>query len=265
MRTSLFLALLLSGSGSALAQSAAEVSRTAREPVFVGYQVETAVASTYVFRGIPQYLSLSDPSSQTTALIHLDHVGPGSIIASVWNATALRNFSSQPGNAIEFDLSAAYSVRLAHRVDLTVGYTAFLYPKQTAGAPVDGVHEVGISAAYPNGFITPSIGVYAEVVRQLGAYVVLGGTHDFVRRWLTITPQADLGVAAYQQYLGTNHAAPLHLNDVTVALNAKASLPRSFYISLKASYSYRGTPAELMQPGTERNSAYAMLAVGAAR
>ncbi len=234
----------------------------------VGFQVETSVASNYVYRGIAQYSTREAPSSQNTAALRFDHVGSGSLTLTVWNAVALADFGEQPGNSIELDVSATYA-STAGSIGYSAGYLGYLYPDHADGAPMDGAHEVFATASYTNAFVVPTLSAYVEMVRQQGAYVSLAGQHDFHAGAWTLSPIVSVGGAAYRKYLGGEQAAGPHVNDATAAFAARYDFARGVYAAARASYSLRGTPSELMPMmgwGFEgRSSFYGSLAVGVSR
>lgn len=236
----------------------------------VSYQLETSVASSYVARGIVQYADRGIASSQNTASVKLEHVGRGSLTFGLWNATALGDFDAQPGTALEFDLSATYGFN-AGPVAVTTGYTAYLFPGHVDGTPFDGGHEVFGTAAYDNKYVVPTVSVWAEFVHQQGAYVTLGGSHDFhVSKKCTLSPAVSVGAAAYRKYLGTDHVAAPHLNDVTAGLSGRIELPGGTYAALRVSYSLRTTPDELMEEDSDwgmagRSTLVGVVALGVAR
>lgn len=235
----------------------------------VGFQVETSVASSYIYRGIVQYSTRRAPSSQSTAAVRLDHLGPGSLTLTAWNATALADFSQQPGNAVELDLSATYTGAdgpLAY----SAGYAAYLYPNHADGAPLDGAHELFGTVAYTNDYIVPTAGIYLEPIRQQGVYVMVAGTHDFHAGGWTLSPTISLGAATYRKYLGGDQSAGPHLNDATAALAARYGFAGGVYAVARVSYALRGTPSELVPMAMDwsfdgRSSIFGALAVGVAR
>jgi hypothetical protein len=243
------------------------------EDVTYQYQLETSVASSYVYRGIVQYATHGVPSSQNTAALTVDHLGSGTLGGGTltllaWNATAMSSYADQPGNALELDVSAAYTV---HHGDtaITAGYTAFLFPDHMAGTPIDGAHELSLVVAHETAHITPFAGVYGEFVRQQGAYVTAGATHDYKWGPFTLSPIASIGAAGYRKYLGSDVSASPHLNDVTAACAGKLELGQGVYALAKLSYSVRLTPSDLvprMDWGLDgRQSVFGVLAVGVAR
>jgi hypothetical protein len=234
----------------------------------VNYQLETSMATNYVFRGIVQYTNHDVPSSQNTAAITFDHVGGGSLNFTMWNATAMSEYGRQPGNALELDLSTAYTL---HHDDtaVTVGYMAYLFPDHMAGTPVDGAHELSVAVAQETPYVTPFLGVYGEFVRQQGAYVAAGATHDYKLGRVTFSPTVSIGGAAYRKYLGTDQSASPHFNDVTTAFAGKIDLGEGVYALARLSYSVRLTPSDLvpeMNWGMDgRQSLFGALSLGVAR
>jgi len=234
----------------------------------VSYQLETSVASNYVVRGMAQYTTRKIPCSQNTAALTFDHVGDGALTLLAWNATALSDYDRQPGNALEVDLAAIYTM---HRGDLalTTGYMVFLYPDHMDGAPMDAAHEFSAVAGYETPYVRPIAGVYVEPVRMQGAYVMAGATHDFKLGDWTLSPTASIGGAAYRHYLGGSASAPPHLNDVTAAAVARYDIASGVYATAKLSYSLRGTPSDvvpMMGWGFDgRSSIFGAVAIGIAR
>jgi hypothetical protein len=224
-----------------------------------GYQLEMGVASTYVFRGAPVYVDRYDPSSQLTASVTLDKLGPGSLTLTAWNATALARFEGQPGTAVEIDLSATYTLQLTKAVSVGLGYLVMTYPKRLEGTPVDGGHEISATVAYDNKYVTPRFTVNGEVVRMQGVYASLAGSHAFELGPVTLTPQASLGVAGYRKL-------PFQANDATASLSAQWAFSGVSYVALRGAVSYllgrsSALPEDERSP-SGRTIPVAMLAVG---
>jgi hypothetical protein len=233
------------------------------------YQLETSVASSYVSRGIVQYADRDVASSQNTASLRVDHVGPGALTLGTWSAVALSRYDNQPGTALELDLTASYAFN-AGPIALTSGYAAYLFPSHEAGTPLDGGHEVFATASYDNPYVVPAVGVWIEPVRQQGAYVTLGGSHDFHYKMCTLSPAISLGAAAYRKYLGADQQATPHLNDVTAGLAGRVDLAGGTYAALRLSYALRTTPSDIMGSDetwgmSGRSTMVAVVAVGVAR
>jgi hypothetical protein len=234
----------------------------------VGYQLETQVASTYVSRGIVQYASRTEPSSQTTASVRVDNVGRGSLAFTAWNAVALNDYEDQPGNSLELDLSVAYAVPL-RSLTLTTGYTVALFPHHVDGTPVDGTHELAAMVSYDNPYVVPSVAANVEVAHQQGIYLVAGATRDLhVDQW-TFSPAVSVGGATYRKYQGGDVSAPPHLNDVTATAGVKHDFEGGVYATARVSYAFCGTPAELMPMDADwqlggRSTLIGTLAVGVA-
>ncbi len=244
---------------------------TAAHAEDLSYQLETSIASGYVARGIVQYASGNDASSQNTAALRIDHVGPGAVSFTLWNAIALADHSAQPGTALEIDACAAYGFN-AGPVALTAGYTAYLFPSHAEGAPIDGGHEIYGTAAYANPYVVPTVGLWIEPVRQQGVYVTVGGSHDFHHHRWTFSPAITVGAAAYRKYLGSDQVAAPHLNDVTAGFASRVDLAGGVYAAARVSYAIRATPDDLMGDAMDtsmglggRSTLVGLLAVGVAR
>lgn len=234
----------------------------------VSYLAETSVASAYVSRGMQQYADLGVPSAQNTLTVRVDHVGPGALSIGTWNAVALSDYNAQGGTALELDLLATYAFS-AGPVAMSTSYIAYMFPEHEEGTPLDGAHEVAVTAAYENRYVTPTVATWVELARQQGAYVTLTGSHDFHIGPCTISPALTVGGAAYRKYLGGEQAASPHLNDVTANLGLRLEVDAGVYVALRGSYAYRGTPIELMpEVGDDfgdRSTLVGVLALGVAR
>ena len=244
------------------AQTERDAPATADAASSIGWQAETALATTYVFRGRSQYGTRHDPSSQSTLAVTWKEAGPGALSLTVWNATALAGLQRQPGSALEIDVTPSYAWTLAKTVDVSVGYIGYFFPKALSGTPVDGAHELFGTAALSNAFIVPSVGVYADPVRLKGIYASAGLAKKLDFEKLSVTPQASFGFADYA-------GAPSRLNDVTAAVQAQWSFADAAYVSLRGSVSYMGGATS--QLPTHDGSAYgrtvpaAVLALGMQR
>ena len=227
-----------------------------------GYQVEVGLANTYVFRGRPQYRNRTDPSSQNTAALTVKSVGPGDLSVTVWNQIAVDGYRAQPGTALEFDTTAAYAVRLFDRVDASIGYLGYFYPKAADGQHVDGSHELFVTAALAQWVAIPSLGVYADAVRLKGVYVNPAIAKRFESGPVAFTPQLGVGFAAYQ-------AVPAQVNDVTASAALQWTFEGPLYLALRGWVSYLGAPASARPDGdgsiAKRVVPSAMLAIGASR
>jgi hypothetical protein len=230
-------------------------------PDFIkGFQIESGVASSSIFRGRPMYASRFDASNQTTAALSLAQLGPGTLTLTAWNATALMNFEKQPGTALEVDLTAAYTFELPASFEASLGYLVYLFPKAAADQHVDGAHEVFATLQWNNPIITPKVSVFGEVVRQMGVYASLAGTHSFELGPVTIAPSASLGFAAYRD-------VPAQINDLTASVAGQWTFYGPGYVALRGAVSYLAGPTSSMpmelQTTTGRTVPWAMLAVGA--
>jgi hypothetical protein len=235
----------------------------------VGFQVETAVASSYVQRGIVQYASRTAPSSQTTAGVHVDHVGPGTLAMTGWTAVAMDEYDAQPGNSLEVDLSVTYAMQ-ARSLTVTVGYLAALFPRHMDGTPFDGTHEVSAMVSYDNPYVVPAVAANVEVAHQQGVYLVLGASRDLRAGAWTFSPAVSAGAATYRKYQGGDQAVGPHLNDVTAGGAVRRDFDGGVYAAVRLSYAYCGTPSEIMSMDADwnmggRSTVVGVLAVGVAR
>lgn len=230
-----------------------EVEAKAEAGLEIHYVVETGVATTYVFRGVPQYLDKTDPSSMTTLSFTLGHLGPGALSLGVWNATAIKSFGDQPGTKLEFDLTATYTVPLGQMFTGAAGYIAYVYPEADV---VDGAHEFWASISVNDLPITPTLAVYAEVVRLKGAYTLLSLTRTFELGAFTVTPLAGIGLSGYE-------GVSFGLNDVTTSVTGRWNHSSGFYVAATAAYSYNG----LLDEGSfgDKSTGYALLVAGFSR
>jgi len=236
------------------------------EETDVGFQVETAVASSYVSRGIVQYASRTEPSSQTTAAVHVDHVGPGTLALTGFTAVAMDEYDAQPGNALEVDLSLSYAMQ-ARSLTVTFGYSAALFPHHMDGTPLDGTHELSAMVSYDNPYVVPAVAANVEVARQQGVYLMLGASRDLHAEAWTFSPAVSAGAATYRKYQGGDKAVGPHLNDVTAGAALKRDFDRGVYAAARLSYAYCGTPSEVMSMDSDwsmggRSTVVGMLAVG---
>jgi len=248
--------LLFGGRRAAAADVATkDVASAPTPPPEVGAQVETLLATTYVFRGVPQYSGRSVASSQSTASLLIKHAGPGDLALTAWNATALAPAAQQPTTSLEIDLTAAYSVTVAPALTASAGYIAYLYPRAT---PRDGAHEVFGQLVF-DGALSPGVAVFAEVVRLKGAYATAFVGKKIETGPLTFLPQLSVGLVGYE-------GIRTHVNDVTASLSAQYAIRGAFYVALRVGYSYLPKPADRMPDGdgaaSARSVPVAALALG---
>ena len=230
-----------------------EVEAKAEGGLEIHYVVETGVATTYVFRGVPQYLEKSDPSSMTTLSLTLGKLGPGALTLGVWNATSITSYGDQPGTKLEFDLTATYTVPLGTLFTGAAGYIAYLYPEAEI---VDGAHEFWASLSVNDLPITPTLAVYAEVVRFKGVYTLLSLARTFELGAFTVTPLAGLGLSGYEN-------VDFGLNDVTTSVTGRWNHSSGFYVAATAAYSYNG----LLDEGSfgDKSTVYGLAVAGFSR
>ena len=254
---SLLLVSLIAGTGLARAEEAPDEVAQTDDGIALHYTVETGVATTYVFRGVPQYLDKTDPSSMTTLGLTLDKVGPGALSLGAWSAVALTDHGVQPGTKTEIDLTLTYSLPLGERLSAAAGYILYLYPEAPEGANVDGAHELWASLSVNGLPVTPSVAVYAEIVRLKGVYAQASLTRAFdLGGGFTLSPWAGVAFVKYD-------AVDAGLNDFTVSVPLRWTHGSGFYASLSGNYAYNG----LLEDGSfsDASTLYALLAAGFSR
>jgi uncharacterized protein (TIGR02001 family) len=253
----LALVLLLSAA-TAGAEDAPPVSvEQAEGGIDLHYTVETGVATTYVFRGVPQYLEKTDPSSMTTLGLTLDKLGPGALSFGVWSAIAVTDRGAQPGTKSEIDLTLTYGLPLGDRLTAAAGYILYLYPEAPDGAKVDGAHELWASLSLAGLPVTPTLAVYAEIVRLKGVYAQASLARSFdLGGGFALSPWAGVALVKYDGVDGG-------LNDVTVSVPLRWTHGSGFYASLSGNYAYNG----LLDEGSfsDASTLYALLAAGFSR
>lgn len=242
----------------------ATASPPAPEGVGVGYQLEASIASTYVFRGILQYGRLADPSSQNTATLRFDRLGPGALSLSAWNATSLANFRENATASLEFDLGATYAVDLGAGVNVSLGYTTFLYPEHIQALPYGAAHEISVGVTWANEWVSPSLVIAAEVARMRGVYASLGAGRDFPLGPLVLSPALSVGIAGYNDYLLSGRSADLHVNDVSASVSLKLPFAEVMYAAVRMNGAVRTTPSSIAGD-VERVSGLVALAIGASK
>ncbi len=264
-RSSLLLTALLAGSTPALADDGTgaeptpaeehppDLTQTSESGVSFHYLVETGVATTYVFRGIPQYLEKTDPSSQTTLTLTFQDLGPGALSVGVWNATSIASYGSQPATKLELDLTAGYTMNLTDSLSAGVGYIGYFYPEAD---PVDGAHEIYGTLTLANDLVTPTLGVFAELVRLEGVYAILGLARTFTVGKLAIVPGVSAAVSGYE-------GQDFGLNDLGARVLGSWTASSGFYAGASVNYSYNAVPED----GSfgDRSTFWAMAFVGFSR
>jgi uncharacterized protein (TIGR02001 family) len=240
----------------------AATSASAQSGPTIGYTVETSVASTYTFRGVPQYTSTGIASSQNTLQLRVGGVGPGRLSLTVWNAVAMQSFDQQTGAAVEIDGTIGYGLNLSQSVSLDVGYVGYGYPLASrSGGPIMYANEFFAQVTVDTPIVTPSFAVYAEPFRYGGLYASGAVTRDFAFGEFHVRPTVSLGLAGYDNYNATGVATPLHLHDLSGSVEVRWNLPAGTYMAVRGSSSYRGTQeAALNFP--QRWTGFASMAFG---
>ena len=246
------LGLVLVGAPTlAAADEAPATAEVAEEPgssVELAVSANTAIATDYVFRGLPQY-SRPAPSSQSTVGLGVSGVGPGTLSLSVWNATAM--IPRKEDVRVEIDLTVSYDLQLTDALGLGMGYVGYFYPLAQVRADVG--HELFLTAGYDLGVLSSFAGIYVDPFLMKSVYATAGVTRDFGAGPVTVTPTASLGLA------GGGGGA--YFNDLTLALAATWAVVDPLYLSLSGSFSYLGDPDPVLS-FDDRTSTYMMLTAG---
>lgn len=225
------------------------------------YTVETGVATTYVFRGVPQYAEKTDPSSMTTLGLTFDKLGPGALSVGAWIAAAITERSSQPPTKTEIDLTATYAFPIGSKLAGSAGYILYLYPDADTDMDqhIDGAHELWASISVNDLPVTPSLAVFVEPVRLKGAYIQASVTKSIAAGPFTISPWLCFALSTYDEL-----NVDFGVNDVTATIPVRWTHPSGFYATLSGSYAYNG----LMGDGasfSDASTLYALLVAGFSR
>ncbi len=200
-----------------------------KNEVKVSGNFSTMMASTYVFRGIPQYGRKTDPSVQFTAGLSVKNLGPGTLSLSLWNATSMLSYAEQGGTQLEFDLTVAYTMSFS-KLNVGAGYIAYVLPENSV---VDAGHELYGTLSYSGAWFTPFTQVYVDPIRQKGIYWTSG-----VRKSVPIGPLSISisGSAGFSSYPGSTFG----LNDVSGLLGLTYNISAAVWASVSANASYLG-------------------------
>ena len=150
-------------------------------------------------------------------------------------------------------MTATYTVPLGELFTGAGGYIAYLYPEADT---VDGAHEFWASLSVNGLPVTPTLAVYAEVVRFKGVYTLLSLARTFELGAFTVTPLAGLGLSGYEN-------VDFGLNDVTAMVTGRWNHSSGLYVAATAAYAYNG----LLDEGSfgDKSTGYALLVAGFSR
>ncbi len=137
----------------------------------------TALHTTYVFRGVPQYVGDDNPTLQLGLDVALKH-GSGFWWGEVWAATSLqqRDTNSRRGSGEEVNIALGYTWQLHPSLTWTLGGIEYLRP---SNEPINYREELMTNLfwdAYEGELATvsPYVAAFGEVHRLLGVYVEVG-------------------------------------------------------------------------------------------
>ncbi|MBL9022848.1 MAG: hypothetical protein JNL21_11670 [Myxococcales bacterium] len=214
--------------------------------------VETGVFSTYVVRGVPQYVEKYHPSSQSTAFLGVNDVGPGTLSVGLFTAIALTDHAIQPGTGVDMEPSISYGFEVGEHFAASLGYTATLYPESTV---IDGSHEAGAQLSFPNEWLTPFVQGYGEFVRQRGGYVDVGVQHAFEIDDVTVTPSASVGAAGAE-------AITFDMQDTTTTLTVAYKPLETVYVKLVGTWAVLLRQDSLEKSFEDRSTVLGGAAIG---
>jgi hypothetical protein len=228
--------------------------------------VEFGVGSTFVARGVPQYVDRNDLATLNGALVRIDNLGPGSLTLGVFHEAALTNTAMQSGSggiSPQFDPIVSYGMRFG-RVSASAGYFVHIWPAWENHP--DGMHELQLTAAIEGLPVRPAVEVDVEFVRMHGAYANASLTKTFTRGSVSVTPGVVVGVNGYDKPFGGTFDMPFSLREVTASVGVTWQVASPFYVSARAAYSYTGLANWWLEDSmVGRSTPFAMIAVGAAK
>jgi hypothetical protein len=232
-------------------------ARSSAKPVEVHYDVEAAVGTTFVARGIPQYATRTDPASLNKVMLRLENLGPGALTVGTYSETALVHPSRQKGAQLEYDPIAFYGIKAGEHFRASAGYFMHVWP---GAATPSTWHEAFATVALDKLVVRPALAVYYEFIRANGAYATAGLSKTFTSGKLGLTLGAQAGVHGYD-------GVPFALREVTASVGGEWKFADPFYVSVRGAYSYTG--ARNYDPSRDsflgRSAPVAMLAFGASR
>jgi len=143
--------------------------------------IELALASTYMWRGEPQYSSSTIPSFQPRIWVDFPDLGPGTLTVDLWSAFAMarREYRENPDIASELDIGLIYDFALVRGwLELGVGFIYYLYPHSEE---IDGEKELMFRLGVGNLPVTISVTAWTEVHPGLGVYLepMVGWEEEF--------------------------------------------------------------------------------------
>ena len=192
--------------------------------------VEVAVATTYVYRGEPQYTTSSVPSLQPSLWLELPGIGPGALQLELWSAFAMADWdrNDAEGMASEIDLGLFYQAELlSDWLQLRVGFVYYVYPHAD---DADGEKELMVELGLGNLPIVPRLELWTEVHPTPGVYIEPGITWEQQFGDFSFGTDLALGASAYHGDEATLDHATLTLSfeqgagDLTVAFSLAYSI-----------------------------------------
>jgi hypothetical protein len=230
--------------GAAMAAAMTASTQAHADDMAVGYTLELASVSSYVWRGDRLSTGAVEPLVQPYGEVRITGVGGGTVTAGLWTSRALTE--DEAGQ--EIDPYLAY-VRQVGPLQARASYAVYLLP---ALDPVDVMHELGLQldliGVLP---VTPYVGVAIDPIRTDGGYAYGGVTYSVARGPLSLTAKLNVGASDYA-------ANEPSLQDVTVSGTGSWALTEhGVYASATIGDAWSGRADE--------NYPYAGVSVGIAR
>lgn len=143
--------------------------------------IEVSLASTYIWRGAPQYSSSTAPSFQPRLWVDFPDLGPGTLTVEVWSAFAMarREYRRSRDVASELDFSLTYDFALIRGwLELGAGFIYYMYPHSEE---IDGEKELMLRLGVGNLPVTIAITAWTELHPGLGVYLepMVGWEEEF--------------------------------------------------------------------------------------
>jgi len=235
MSVRLACALLLTLSAHAHAQEPeAEQTR-------VGYTIEPAAVSAYVWRGDRLSGEGFDPAVQPFGELNVSRLGAGNLTTGVWSS---RRLGREHGQEIDPYVSFAVDVG---PVQLKPGYTVYFMP---ALEPFDTMHEFSLQSIAVWSFpVRPYVTAAVDPIRTRGFYACAGAVHTLSLAPVQVVTTFNVGTS---QYSGLAYA----LQDVTLSTRGQLAFGASgYYAALVAAGAWSGR-ASLVYPYTGMSLGY---------
>jgi hypothetical protein len=229
------------------------------DAIRVGYQVEAAVASNSIWRGLRLWSPALSPTLVSSAALDLENLGNFDLSAEVWASWALhRSFTGGPNGGAWLVPSLTGTAWLSEQLYLEVGYAAYLQP---GALLLDYQHDVSTTLTWQYqassaATLKVSAGQSSDPVRRLGIYVHGDVSAELVHQAWTANASVELGTSHYQGL----DALPWGLQALMGTLSLRRTLVQPFYVQLTGTLAYSHQARLWREPAS---NAALSLAIGA--